>query len=345
LKIISKRKDTLAVLSQCRNAQCALFAPNGELAGEIEGLLIGGQKFAQDHDIDALPIAIGMTGIYADNPQFRKMSTSCVTHPDLSGFQGGDVRQGCEIWLRLLKVYEDLGDSFGRVRILPFIDHGWSTDPQDQAMLMDESVVERMAIIMYDASTLEYDQNIAATAKYVEKFGDRVVIEAAADKIYDPKDIQKLKLTREDQLSRPQEVVRFVQRTGVDLIVPNLGTEHRSVGAGAADRRYERSLAQAIRDAVGPIMALHGSSCLRGMVGDTPGDGITKVNFYTAMAVGAGQRIYRTMQQLDDEVIAKNNLWANSESFSHDLRRRHVAKVCYDMLDTLGYRKLAGVQS
>lgn len=345
MKLITKRHATLAVLDRCRKAQCALFAPNGELAGEIEGLLLGGQRFASEHGIEALPIAIGMTGIYADNPQFRKISTDCHTDPTLKGFKGGDVRQGCEIWLRLLEVYEDLGDAFPNVRILPFIDHGWSVDPQDQAMLMDDSVVDRMAIIMYDASALSYEQNIAATARYVEKYADRVVIEAAADKIYDPKDIVRLKLTRDDQLSRPEDVVKFVERTGVDLIVPNLGTEHRSVGAGAADRRYERSLAQAIRDAVGPIMSLHGSSCLGGKVGDTPADGITKVNFYTAMAVGAGQHIYRTLQQLDTEVTQTNNLWANSESFSHDLRRRYVADVAYGMLDALGYRKLKGVSA
>lgn len=340
MKLITERNPTLAVLDRCRAAGCAMFAPNAELAAEIEGLLIGGERFAVDHGIDDLPIAAGMTGIYKDNAQFRKISTSCVTHPDLSGFDGGDVREGCEIWLRLLEVYADLRGSFPHVRLLPFIDHGWSTDSQDQAMLFDESVVDRMSIIMYDASTLDYDDNITATAKYVKQFGDRVVIEAAADKIYDPKDIARLKLTRADQLSDPAEVVRFVNETGVDLIVPNIGTEHRSVGAGTADRKYERQIAQAIRDAAGSIMALHGSSSLGGKVGDTAADGIIKVNFYTAMAVGAGQFIYKTLRDLDDEVTTQNNLWANSESFSHDLRRRYVADVCYGMLDTLGYAKL-----
>jgi fructose-bisphosphate aldolase class II len=343
LKLITDRRATLAVLDRCRKAGCALFSPNGELAAEIEGLLMGGQQFAEQHGIDALPIAIGMTGVYADNGQFRKISTDCRTRPDLSGFDGGDVRQGCEIWLRLLEVYQDLRGSFPRVRILPFIDHGWSTDPQDQQMLFDDSVVERMAIIMYDASTLEYDQNIAATAKYVERYGDRVVIEAAADKIYDPKDIQRLKLTREDQLSKPDDVIRFVKQTGVDLVVPNVGTEHRSVGAGTATRRYERALAQTIRDAVGSIMALHGSSSLGGKVGDTASDGIIKVNFYTAMAVGAGQHHYQTLRNLHEEVTTKNNLWVNSESFGHDLRRRFVADVCVRMLDTLGYARLKGI--
>lgn len=343
MKLVTQRCATLAVLDRCRGAGCALFAPNGELAAEIEGLLLGGQRYAEEHGIEELPIAVGMTGVYADNAQFRKISTSCVTQPDLSGFNGGDVREGCEIWLRLLQVYQDLPGRFDNVRLLPFIDHGWSTSPEDRAILFDDSVIERMAIIMYDASVLDFDENIAATRGYVERYGERVVIEGAADKIYDPKDVERLKLTREDQLSKPEQVMRFVRETGVDLVVPNLGTEHRSVGAGAADRKYERGIAHAIRDEVGSIMALHGSSSLGGKVGDTAADGICKVNFYTAMAVGAGQKIYRALRDLDEQVTSGNSLWANSESFAHDLRRRHVADVCYRMLDTLGYHRLKEV--
>jgi fructose-bisphosphate aldolase class II len=342
MKLITQRRDTLAVLDRCRAAGCALFAPNGELAAEIEGLLIGGQRFAERRQIDALPIAIGMTGIYADNPQFRKISTDCVTCPELSGFRGGDVRQGCEIWLRLLGVYEDLRGSFDRVRVLPFIDHGWAVSPEDAAMLLDDDVIDRMAIVMYDASTLDYEENIRRTAEYVSRYGHRTVIEAAADKIYDPKDVARLKITREDQLSRPDDVIRFVRETGVDLVVPNLGAEHRSVGAGMAERRYEADNARRIRDGVGPIMALHGSSSLGGKVGSAAGDGICKVTFYTAMAVGAGQSIYRNLQRHEDKLLAGNNLWVNSESYAHDLRRRHVAEVCEGMLETLGYARLKG---
>ena len=243
MKLVTGRSDVLATLQRLRAAGTALFSPNGELAAEIEGLLIGAQRFADRHGLAEVPIAIGMTGIYPDNAQFRKISTSCVTRTDLGGFDGGDVREGCEIWLRTLAVYDSLAGADGRprfpaVRILPFIDHGWATDPEDAAMLHDPSVVERMAIIMHDASKLEEAENIRLTAAYVARFGDQVVVEGAADKIYDPADIARLKLSRDDQLSTPGAVEAFVRSTGVDLVVPNLGTEHRSVGrAGATTLR------------------------------------------------------------------------------------------------------------
>lgn len=340
MKLIADRSETLAALARCRKAGVALFAPNGEQAAEIEGLLIGAQAFAEAHGIADMPIAIGMTSMYADNPQFRKISLGCRIADDVSSLAGGSVREGCEIWLRQLACYEDLLETCPAVRVMPFIDHGWVPDADDLALLHDPSVVDRMAIIMYDASKYDFDENIAKVREYVKEFGSQVVVEGASDKIYDPKDIMRLKLSREDQLSKPDKVVEFVEKTGVDLIVPNLGTEHRSVGVGTAERKYERELAQAIRDRVGAIMSLHGSSCLGGKVGTTAADGIVKVNFYTAMAVGAGNKIAALLRKHADIVEKDKNLWINSETYFHDVRRRHVAEVCQEMLTTLGYAKL-----
>lgn len=342
MKIITDRRQTLAILDRFRAAGAALFAPNGELPAEIEGICMAAQAFADAHRLAEVPVAIGMTGIYQDNPQFRKLSLGCRIAEDVSSLSGGHVRQGCEIWLRHLACYQDLDGAFPAVRILPFIDHGWAPSAEDEQMLEDPSVVDRMAIIMFDASKYDHDENIARTRGYVERFGERLVVEGAADKIYDPKDIARLKLSREDQLSKPEFVERYVRETGVDLIVPNLGTEHRSVGVGSAERRYERELAQAIRERVGAISALHGSSCLGGKVGTTASDGIVKVNFYTAMAVGAGIKIARLLREHADKVERDQNLWINSASWFHDVRRRHVAVVCEQMLDTLGYARLAG---
>jgi len=343
MRIITDRAETLEVLDRCRQAGVALFAPNGELPAEVEGVCMGAQRMADEYGLSDVPVSLGMTGTYPDNPQFRKMSTTCRIAPDGSALEGGDVREGCEIWLRHLACYEDLPDRWPAVRILPFIDHGMAAgEPNDLAILEDESVIDRMAIIMFDVSKLELEENVARTRAYVERFGQRVVVEAACDRIYEGKEIVVLGLTRQDQLSKPDLVERYVCQTGVDLIVPNLGTEHRLVASGSSGRRYERELARAIRDRVGVISALHGSSSLGGQVGTTAADGIIKVNFYTAMAVGAGIRIYEHMTANESRLVQDKNLWLASATWFHDVRRRHVADVCYDMLVTLGYERLTG---
>jgi len=343
MEIIAHRRETLAVLDRCRHAGVALFAPNGELPAEIEGICMGAQRFADRHGLKDVPVVVGMTGNYADNPQFRKMSPDCRIAPDASRLDGGDVREGCEIWLRHLACYEDLPGRWPSVRILPSIDHGWARgEPNDLAILDDASVVDRMAIIMFDASKLDFDQNLALTCDYVDRFGQRVVVEAACDRIYERAQIDAMGLTREDQLSKPEQVERFVSQSGVDLIVPNLGTEHRLVAGGSAPRTYERELARSIRDRVGQISVLHGSSCLGGQVGTTAADGIAKVNFYTAMAVGAGLKIYEHLTANAERLVKDRNLWMASATWFHDVRRRHVADVCDEMLTTLGYERLAG---
>lgn len=341
MRVVTRRQDVLDCLDQCRRAGVALFAPNGELPAEIEGLLIGAQQFADEHQLTELPIGIGMTGNYVDNPQFRKMSTTCRIAPDVSGLDGGDVREGCEIWLRHLSCYENLMDHWPAVRVLPFVDHGMAVGEwNDLSILEDESVIERMAIVMFDAGKLPLAENTVLTREYVRRFGSRVVVEAACDQIYEQKEIEERGLTREDQLSKPERVEQFVRQTGVDLIVPNLGTEHRRVAKGPAALKYERELARAIRDRVGAISALHGSSSLGGQVGTTAADGIIKVNFYTAMAVGAGNTIYRHLRANEAKLLEQKNLWLNSATWFHDIRRRHVAQVCHDMLVTLGYERL-----
>jgi fructose-bisphosphate aldolase class II len=80
-------------------------------------------------------------------------------------------------------------------------------------------------------------------------------------------------------------VEAFVNRTGVDLLVPSLGTEHR--GEPGMDIHYRRELAREITRRVGPRLALHGTSSLGDRVGGVGEDGICKVNFYTAMARAA----------------------------------------------------------
>ena len=343
MKIITDRQEVLDVFDSCREAGIALFAPNGELPAEMEGLCMGAQRLADEHGIAQIPVAIGMTGNYPENAQFRKVSTACAISEDAATLEGGDVRQGAEIWFRQLACYEDLLDYFPAVRVLPFVDHGWAVgDLNDEAILFDDGVVDRMAIIMYDATPLPVEENARLTAQYVERYGKRVVVEAACDEIYAPADIARLGLTREDQLSKSEKVEWFVKQTGVDLIVPNIGTEHRSVAKGVPFKRYERQLAQDISGRVGRILALHGSSSLGGDVGTTAQDGICKINFYTAMAVGAGNKLWTLLQEHRDAVMEQRDLQINSETWSHDIRRRHVAEVCHQMMTTIGYEKLVG---
>jgi hypothetical protein len=92
----------------------------------------------------------------------------------------------------------------------------------------------------------------------------------------------------------------------VDLIVPNLGTEHR---ASARELHYHGDRAREISAAVGKILVLHGTSSL------SPDDfihlkddGIIKVNLWTAVEKAGAQAAVRNALELLGNIYTAEEL-------------------------------------
>jgi fructose/tagatose bisphosphate aldolase len=167
----------------------------------------------------------------------------------------------------------DPASPYAACRVLPGLDHG---QPDGDAWLL-EGHPDEFAIVMFDGGELPFEENIDRTADYVARFGDRVVVEGA---------VAALKEARDDvaayDLTTPEAASRFVRGTGCDLVVPNVGTEHRASEAGVA--RYEAERARAIARAVGRRLVLHGTSCVdQAVLRELPGHGFVKVNIWTAI--------------------------------------------------------------
>jgi fructose-bisphosphate aldolase class II len=72
-----------------------------------------------------------------------------------------------------------------------------------------------------------------------------------------------------------------MKETGVDVVVANLGTEHRASGQ---DLHYYYDAARAIKAKIGPRICLHGTSSVSNdQIGKLFEDGICKVNIWTAL--------------------------------------------------------------
>jgi fructose-bisphosphate aldolase class II len=160
---------------------------------------------------------------------------------------------------------------FARLRVLVHLDHGQHDADRD---LLD-SPVGLFSSVMYDASTLSFEDNIAATRRYVERHRNEIVIEGACDTIAHFGEAGSTPCTA------PADAERYYHATGVDWIVANLGTEHR---AGIATLRYRDDVARDISRRIGPRLSLHGvSSVDPARLGSLFADGIGKVNFWTAL--------------------------------------------------------------
>jgi fructose/tagatose bisphosphate aldolase len=161
---------------------------------------------------------------------------------------------------------------YPHVRAMAHLDH--AQPEADRAVIA--AGLDFFASIMYDCSTYPLPVNMSLTERFVAENGQRVMVEGAVDEIYEsgtgvPK----------NELTTPEQARRFMEHTRADLIVANLGTEHRATAEGA---QYHGDRAREISAAVGPVLVLHGTSSLRDAgLGMLRGDGIVRVNIWTRL--------------------------------------------------------------
>jgi fructose/tagatose bisphosphate aldolase len=140
--------------------------------------------------------------------------------------------------------------------------------------------------VMCDASERPFEENIRMTAEFVDKVRGRLVVEGAVDEIFESGGKGE-----KNEPTTPEQAERFLRETGVDIIVPNVGTEHR---ATADQIVYRGDRAKEISAAVGNILCLHGTSSVKPEnLSSLPSDGFVKINVYTTLAVYGGQSLTR----------------------------------------------------
>ncbi|MEU8675299.1 class II fructose-bisphosphate aldolase [Streptomyces sp. NPDC048560] len=155
------------------------------------------------------------------------------------------------------------------VPVAVHLDHAEST------ALVREAVQLGFSSVMFDASKLPYEQNVAATREITDHcHGAGVWVEAELGEV-GGKDGAHAPGVRTD----PDEARAFVAATGVDALAVAVGSSHAML---TRDAVLDFPLIERLRAAVGVPLVLHGSSG----VGDTDlakavTAGMTKVNIST----------------------------------------------------------------
>jgi len=237
----------------------------------LEAILACALEFGRKIGVEDLPIIPAWTSRYPSRGQMTLL-TAC-----------GDVVLGNKLMFSDLHTFMDESSPYRKLRVLPHLDHAFPW--LDGDILND--FADQFASVMFDASEKPFEENIKLTAEYVERMRGRVVVEGAVDEIYESGGVEKNEPTSVSQAQR------YLRETGVDIIVPNVGTEHRST----ADKVVYRSdRAKELSAAVGKIMCLHGTSSVKPE--DLPKlsqDGFVKINIYTTIAVYGGQALARKL--------------------------------------------------
>ena len=294
------------VYQEARERGAALLNLNPEAPRGIEACLRAAKAVGQRAGAEDPPIILSLCGVYHGRPQTR-----LYTSLDDSLF-------GFDTWMAQIRHYTAADGPFGRVRVLTHLDHG---QPDGDLDIL-EGRLDALASVMYDCSELPFDENIARTARYVERFGGRVVVEGAVDEMYESGTGEQ-----QNQITTVAHARRFVDETGVDIIVPNLGTEHR---AAERELRYHGAEARQLSAAVGKILCLHGTSSLSPTdFVQLKDDGIIKVNLWTAVEkAGAQAAVRNALEQLgntfaEDELAQLRDAgYLGARYFEPDYRER-----------------------
>lgn len=164
------------------------------------------------------------------------------------------------------------------------LDHGASLDSAVQAIGLGCNGV------MVDASTQPFDANVERTRAVVEMaHGCGIPVEGELGYVAGVEGEDAERHPGEVRYTEVSEASEYVRRTGIDFLAVSIGTVHgRMKGEPSLD--FPR-LGQ-INEALGIPLVIHGGTGLS----DTQfqqliDNGVAKINYYTALADAAGQRI------------------------------------------------------
>lgn len=236
-----------------------------------EAVLTAAEEYRVAHGLDTLPIILAITNQYDHRSQSVNYTKT----------RRWDT--GLRLFTEDIKVLAENGGPFEKLQVMIHLDH--TQHDTDQALL--ESDLTDYASIMYDASTLPLEENIRKTAAFVKARGKDILIEGACDEIVDATGSVR------NALTTPEHALRFCEETSVDLVVCNLGTEHRATGK---DLQYHGEVSRGIRDKIGHRIVLHGTSSVPNeQVRMLYSDGVCKVNVWTALERDATPVLFADM--------------------------------------------------
>ncbi len=271
MALITDRKEVLGIYSEAERNKWVLPCFCSENLTTTEAVLAATKEYGIEKGIKDLPVIVAITNQYDHRTQ-----AAYYTHT-----RRWDI--GLKLFMTDLKVLTDTGSPYEGLRVMVHLDH---TQFDDDKELLGWDM-GAFSSIMFDASKIPFDDNIRLTRQFVKEQGCKIVIEGACDEIVDASGNEKSALTT------PEKAERYFNETGADLIVANLGTEHR---ASSMELKYHGDYARRIKDRIGTRIVLHGASSVPGdQISQLVDDGVCKVNLWTALERDSSPALFKSM--------------------------------------------------
>ena len=227
MPLVTNRENVLGVYEAAAKKGWVIPTFCSENLTSTEAVLTAVKDHSERIGRSNMPITLAITNLYPHRSQ-----SANYTHT-----RRWDI--GMKLFLADIRALTEPGSPFEAIDVMIHLDH---IQPDLDKELLGWDMAQ-FSSIMFDASGLPFDENIALTSQFVEKHGSEIVIEGACDE------------TESCELTTPENAARYVAETGADFIVANLGTEHR---ASAAELKYHGELARRIKERIGAKIVLHG---------------------------------------------------------------------------------------
>lgn len=255
-----------------------------------EAIFKGAKVFKETKNIKGkLPVIIAFTASYEDRQQLKN-------YTGLSDFREGilAVKADIERLLRDDGPYNDLD-------VIVHLDHA---QPGNDNWIVEE-YSDFISSVMWDCSHYSLKDNIKMMQEFVGKYKNNFVIEGAVDEIYNySTDNTKGEVI--DNITDANTAERYYNETGVDLIVANLGTEHRRT-EGTVE--YHGKEARDISSKLGRHLVLHGTSSLKeDELQNLPKDGIVKVNLWGNLESVPGKLLAEEIIKNIKNILSKDQI-------------------------------------
>lgn len=271
MPIITDRKQVLDIYREAARSKWVLPCFCTENLTTTESILEATRGHSNEKGISDLPVIIAITNQY-----YHRTQSAYYTHT-----RRWDV--GLKLFLEDLRILTEKGSPYENLRVMVHLDH--TQFDEDKELLSWD--MGAFSSIMFDASKAHFQENIRLTRQFVKEQGYKIVIEGACDEIVDATGNEKSELTTDEKAEK------YFIGTGVDLIVANLGTEHRANGK---DLKYYGDYARRIKERIGTRIVLHGASSVPGdQIEHLFDDGICKVNLWTTLERDSSPALLKSM--------------------------------------------------
>lgn len=370
MPLVLDHEETKGLYQLCADHQLTLARIGYSDQDQIQGIVKGAARFAAEHRIAKLPIGIFTTVghyILQQLPRYLETGHRLPTRGGDADAYRARVRLNVKLSTDFMSVLTDPAWSdYGAVHISHHYDHGHHTLPDGTVskdeFLRDEEILGLFSSVMFDDSHSPFAQNVKNSRDYKEFLDSRgipKVVEGCLEEVAAGGGGKE-----SSEFTRPDDIVNFLEKTGFDLVVPNIGTE--SINARPVGVQWQ-ILEELNRLGVGPRLVVHGFSSIRSLPVDEQrrlGElGVVGMNAwsYIPQVIGRGclERASALVEHHDSEKGYPVDFGADGTPIYEpsndanvffgpltdnvrDYKVRRIAESVFEILENLGYERLGG---